>query len=244
MSTQVIFQIIGIALSISLIIYPRIEQYKDRRKKGFWKKLKPQGKKIFILGLLLTLVQFALLYITTKKTDTFKGKITVLNSKIDSLNKIHGIDILSNSPDLIVHKLVLLEDSISIKVENFGGRSADSVKFKFCAYKLNSRNRIIDELCTKGNKYELPESFKIVKLKASTITIPLGISNYRKKYKGSPFMFKIELDYKDKPTSRNLFYERLYIWEGYEKSKNIVNPASKFYHDLLDEYKRTTTNKG
>jgi len=236
MNTQLLLQILGIIIALALVIYPKIDQYQDKRKKGFWNKLKPQGKKIFILGIILTLIQLALLFLSINKNNNSNSTIRNLNNKIDSLNQIKTIEIKAKSPELNIYKLELLKDSVAIKIENFGERSADSLRFIFCAYKLSSENEIIENICPTSTGFQLPKSAKVTAGNWFKIKVPIGIKNYKKEYKQTPFIFKVELEYKDNLIDSWLSYERIFVWKGLEDSKLNINPAAKLYEEIVSKY--------
>ncbi len=73
-----VLEILIIILIIFISVYPRIDQYQDKRKKGFWKRLKPQGKTLLIAGLVLLILRSYSVYKSSEiKYGELKPKISL-----------------------------------------------------------------------------------------------------------------------------------------------------------------------
>jgi len=82
---QNLLQILCIFLTIAIVVYPRIDHYQDKRKKGFWNRLKLQGKTILIGGVLLILLQSFLLYKNVIDEKEKQNLITDLKTELQTL---------------------------------------------------------------------------------------------------------------------------------------------------------------
>lgn len=82
---QNFLQILCIFLTIALVVYPRIDQYQDKRKKGFWNRLKMQGKTILVGGILLILLQSFLLYKNVVNEKEKQNLISDLKIELQTL---------------------------------------------------------------------------------------------------------------------------------------------------------------
>jgi hypothetical protein len=72
--------------SILISVFPRVDSYRDRRKKGFWRQIKPKGRFILITGIILLILQVIHIRLTNKEIKSTTLINEKLNAAVDSLN--------------------------------------------------------------------------------------------------------------------------------------------------------------
>lgn len=230
---SIFLHVFTVILAIILANYNKIDNYKDRRKKGFWKSLKPQGRYIFIMAVVLCVLQI-LLYSANHKRISQKSKIIEdLKNAVNEINYISKNDFESNGPNLLIEELTLTDSSIFFLIHNVGERVADSLNLSVCIAKVNEEDlQIKSKICPHEDRMSLSDDERIFAGKFLKLNYPIRLNNISGEYSGNPLVAEIEIEFYDKPTNRKLFYKRVFVWLGYEQDRYSVKPAPKYYYNV------------
>lgn len=119
-----IASIIGIIATLAMTyiaVIPRVEDNRDKRKKNWWKSLKPMGKRILFAGVLAVIFQIYSAYLNYNSIDSLKKNIkTIKNTTAPSLNIYPGMIALKRKTEKEFYLT-------PYDIINSGGRTATNI---------------------------------------------------------------------------------------------------------------------
>ena len=228
----VTLQVLTIVLGIILANYAKIDSYTDKRRKGFWKALKPQGKYIVIMGITLLLLQMGVYLLNMKERGALGETITRLERKLNDLESVTAADFESNGPQILMDEIVITDTGLSLSLENTGHRIADSVQIVFCVFGTDSTfKKIGEEMCNDSDGKRLAVNESVFPGKTLAISFPFTVANLDKPYGNVAIVGEVSISYVDDAADKRLSDRKMFVWEGIPKSGLALKPAPQIFYD-------------
>lgn len=211
-----------------IAVIPRVEDNRDKRKKNWWKSLKPMGKKILFAGTLAIIFQVYSVFLNYNSIDSLKKNIrTIKNTTAPSLNIYPGMIALKKKTE---REFYLTPYDII----NSGGRTATNIlaDISYISYKKNKVEFIHDrfshvDIC---NGADLLPTVKCgnndaLSFRCNNEVTPLN-----------PMAVFSMITWEDKILNEMDTSYNLVIWRGEEKDGLFLRPMQKEIRVKFEDY--------